>query len=78
MPQKIRMWEITPEDVPIEMTPDEINLERRLEKWLESDVSMLDANLMVIGRQVRTDFDKRIDLLCLDSSGALVVVELKK
>ena len=39
---------------------------------------MLDSNLLVIGRQVRTDFEGIIDLLCIDNSGDLVVVELKK
>lgn len=78
MPQEVRMWEVTPEDSLVEITSSGINLERRLESWLESDISMLDPDLMVIGRQVRTDFDGIIDLLCLDSDGGLVVVELKR
>lgn len=78
MPQNIRMWEVTKEDSLAEISSSEINLERRLEDWLESDISMLDPKLMVIGRQVRTDFGGEIDLLCLDSTGTLVIVELKK
>ena len=82
MPQKIRMWEITQDrltqDKLTEITSSEIDLEKRLEDWLVSDISMLESNLMVIGRQVRTDFGGEIDLLCLDSTGSLVVVELKK
>ena len=78
MPQQVRMWEITPENTLAEVTPSGINLEERLEDWLESDISMLDPDLMVIGRQVRTDFDGIIDLLCLDSEGGIVVVELKR
>ena len=78
MPQKIRMWEVTSKNSLNEITSSEISLEQRLEDCLESDISMLDLNLMVIGRQIRTDFGGEIDLLCLDSTGALVVVELKK
>ena len=78
MPQQVRMWEITPENTLAEVTPSGINLEEQLEDWLESDISMLDPNLLVIGRQVRTDFGGEIDLLCLDSAGDLVVVELKR
>ena len=78
MPQKIRMWEVTSDNSLSEITSSEINLEKQLEDWLESDISMLDSDLMVIGRQVRTDFGGEIDLLCLDSTGALVAVELKK
>ena len=42
------------------------------------DISMLDDNLLVVGRQVRTDSGRAIDLLCLDSAGDTVVVELKR
>ena len=78
MPQQVRMWEITPENTLAEVTPSGINLEERLEDWLESDISMLDPDLLVIGRQVRTPFSGIIDLLCLDSAGDTVIVELKK
>jgi hypothetical protein len=36
------------------------------------------SGLLVIGRQVLTDFSKEIDLLCMDSNGDLVIVELKR
>ena len=78
MPQQVRMWEVTPQDSLVEIASPGIDLEDRLEDWLESDISMLDPNLLVIGRQVRTDFGGEIDLLCLDSAGDLVVVELKR
>ena len=81
MPQKIRMWEVTPGNTLAEISSSEISLEERLEDWLESDISMLGSDLsdlMVIGRQVRTTYGGQIDLLCLDSSGDTVVVELKK
>ena len=76
--QKIRLWEITPDQKLAEMTNNQISLEERLEDWLESDISVLDPNLLVIGRQVTTDFGGIIDLLCLDSAGDTVVVELKQ
>lgn len=78
MPQKIRMWEVTTQNTLNEISSSEITLEERLEDWLESDISMLGPDLIVVGRQVRTDFGGEIDLLCLESSGDTVVVELKK
>ena len=42
------------------------------------DISILDPDLFVIGKQVRTDSGGAIDLLCLDSAGNTVVVELKR
>ena len=37
-----------------------------------------DSGLLIIGQQVRTAFNKEIDLLCMDSKGDLVIVELKR
>ena len=76
--QKIRLWEITPDQELAEMTTNQISLEERLEDWLVSDISVLDPDLLVIGRQITTDFNGVIDLLCLDSRGDSVVVELKQ
>ena len=78
MSQKIRMWEVTSHNTLAEISSSEINLEERLEDWLESDISILAPDLLVIGRQVQTAFGGQIDLLCLDSNGDTVVVELKK
>ena len=78
MTQQIRLWEITSDQKLNEIKGASIPLERNLEDWLENDISMLDANLLVIGRQVQTEFGGEIDLLCIDNSGDLVVVELKK
>ena len=78
MAQQIRLWEITTANTPAEVARREIDFERRLQGWLAADIDMLDPDLLVIGREVPTAFDGKIDLLCLDSSGGLVVVELKK
>ena len=76
--QKVRLWEVISDRDLYEIPNNEINLEKRLEDWLESDISVLDPNLLVIGRQVCTDYGGEIDLLCLDSAGDTVVVELKR
>ena len=78
MANKVRLWDVSSDRQPIEIPDKEISLEERLENWLASDISMLDPDLIVIGRQVATDFRGYIDLLCLDSSGDVVVVELKR
>ena len=76
--QQVHLWEVVSDKKLHEIPSDQINLEERLEDWLAPDISVLDPNLLVIGRQVRTDFGGTIDLLCLDSAGDTVVVELKK
>lgn len=78
MPQEIRLWAVEDEKKPKEVLPTKIGLEKRLHDWLEDDISMLDPNLLVIGREVTTKYGGRIDLLCIDSDGDLVAVELKQ
>jgi hypothetical protein len=78
MAQSIRLWTIEGGSALRELSQSRLDLESRLEAWLEADISILENNLLVIGRQVPTDFGGFIDLLCIDGSGALVVLELKR
>ena len=78
MPQDIRIWEVLEGDNLSELDKAKLNLEERIENWLENDISIITNDLLVIGRQVETDFGGVIDLLCLENSGDLVVVELKR
>ena len=76
--QEARLWEVIDEKTLRKVPGSQIAFEERLEGWLAKDISLLDPNLLVIGRQVRTDFGQAIDLLCLDNIGDTVVVELKR
>jgi len=78
MSEEVRLWRINAGDDLREIPRCALDLEARLEAWLERDISCLDPHLLVIGRQVETDFGGSIDLLCLDQDGDVVVVELKR
>jgi len=78
MPQDVKVWEITDGDTLKEITKEKLNLEERLENWLEKDISIISNNLLIIGKEVETDFGGFIDLLCVDHSGDIVIVELKR
>jgi hypothetical protein len=78
MAQSIRLWTIEGDSGLRELSQTKLNLESRLESWLEADISILENNLLVIGRQVATDYGGYIDLLCIDGEGDLVVLELKR
>lgn len=78
MPQKIRVWEVQDGDSLKELERSRLDMESRIECWLERDISILSDDLLVIGRQVVTDFGGAVDLLCLDRNGNLVLIELKR
>lgn len=78
MPVKFGLWRL--DDAGVAQVPSStIASEDRLEGIIEerSDILGL-GNLFQIGRQVITDFGKRIDLLLIDGQGDLWVVELKR
>jgi hypothetical protein len=75
--QTIRLWKITNENLG-EVKKSKLNLEERLEDWIENDVSIISSRLIVIGRQVETSYGGLIDLLCIDENGDVVIIELKR
>lgn len=77
MPEEVRLWEVDKDNL-IEISRAKLDKEDRIEKWVMRDISVLAPDLLVIGEQVETAYGKFIDLLCMDSSGGLVIVELKR
>lgn len=78
MPMDVRLWEVFDKDKLKEVLEAQLDLEERIENWLEDDISIISKDLLVIGRQVETDFGGFIDLLCLNSNGDVTIVELKR
>ena len=77
MPKEVHLWRIESE---VQLNPipfGKLDLEERLESWLVRDISVLDSDLLVIGRLVETEGGP-LDLLCIDEQGDLVIVELKR
>ena len=78
MPQNVRLWRVDDRGELDEISKSNLASERQLEDWLETDIDILDTNLLVIGRQVLTDYGHYLDFLCINNEGDLVVVELKR
>jgi len=78
MPQDVKLWEIINKSTLKEILKSKLDMENRLENWLEKDISIISDDLLVIGRQVVTDFGGAIDLLCMDYNGDIIIVELKR
>jgi hypothetical protein len=60
------------------ITPTGVGLEAQLESYIVSDPTMLGATLLIVGRQVMTAHGGFIDLLAIDDTGAVHVIELKR
>ena len=78
MPQEIRIWKIKNQISLKEIIRSKLDLEERIESWIEKDISIISSELLVIGRQIETDFGGVIDILCINPNGDLVIIELKR
>jgi len=76
MPLELSVYRIDKNIKKIDFIP--LDFESRLQEILANDISIADPNLMVIGREVKTDYAKRIDILAINRDGGLVVIELKR
>ena len=77
MSVKMSLWKVSGDDLE-EVQPTRLELEQRLENWLSKDASLTGLDVLIIGRQVQSEFGGRIDLLGMDEDGSLVVFELKR
>lgn len=78
MSVEIRLWQIQPNNQLDEIESTGLDLEERLEDWLEKDVTILSDDILLIGRQITTDFGGIIDLMGLNGNGDVVLIELKR
>ena len=80
MPTQIRIWEIEGDKIVARDNAvfAESHKEDQLENWIEQNPEILGEDLLVIARQLIIPEVGRSDLLCMDSNGKLVIVELKR
>lgn len=76
MPVELGIWRI--DGQARRLAPQSLDAEERLERLLHRGLDLLDEDILILGRQVNTDFGKRIDLLGLDVDGNVLVLELKR
>lgn len=56
----------------------QLDFEHRLQNLLDEDISLVSPVWMVIGREVLTSTGGEIDILCINPTGDLVILELKR
>ncbi len=76
MPIEVGIWRLGGKPEKIIMSA--LDSELRLEDALEKDLSILSSQLMFLARQVPTSYGKFVDMLTMDASGDLSVIELKR
>ena len=76
MPIEVGLWKMG--EMPQRVEFSAMETEKRLEDVLAKDLSILDPDLLLIGRQVPTAYGKFVDLLAIDREGNLTVIELKR
>ncbi|MED3919506.1 endonuclease NucS [Priestia aryabhattai] len=76
MPIEVSIWKVNDEVKKVVYSP--IESEKKLEDILVKDLSILSDDLLLIGRQIKTDYGKFIDMLAIDQEGNLSIIELKR
>lgn len=74
--EQIKLWKIESDNV-IKIDSKTLDYEHRLERWITEDITILSENLAIIGVQVVPPYGKKIDILAINSSGELVIIEFK-
>jgi hypothetical protein len=65
MSLNMKIWRINKGGL-IEVQDSSLESEAILEEWIAKDSSLLGLDLLIIGRQVVTEFGGRVDLLAID------------
>ena len=78
MPVKFGLWKVDADSVS-QVATSGMASEEQLEGIIEQRLEILGLDsLLLIGRQVFTEFGKKIDLLAINAQGDLYMIELKK
>ncbi len=77
MPFQMNLWQVNGSNLS-KIQRSRLDTEERLENWIAADPTIAGLDLLIIGRQVVTDYGGRVDLLGIDSEGNLAVLELKR
>lgn len=77
MPVEMAMWKMTA-DGPQALETSRLDFEQRLEDMIVNDPGLAGLPIMVLGRQVPTQYGGYVDVLGVDLEGRIHVVELKR
>ncbi|MCY3410517.1 MAG: DUF91 domain-containing protein [Candidatus Heimdallarchaeota archaeon] len=73
----VKLWQLDGENAK-ELNPTKIPKEFDFENWIENSPELIQSDIQIIGRQVNITNMGFIDLLGVDNSNRLVIIELKR
>lgn len=76
MPVTQSIWKV--DKKPTKLPFSALKNENELEEMICEDMSILDERWLLIGHQVPTEYGGILDILAIDESGNLIIIELKK
>lgn len=76
MPIEQVIWKFG--DTPQRLTEGTLDSERMLEELICKNINILNDQWLLIGQQVLTAYNSTVDLLAIDASGSLIIIELKR
>jgi hypothetical protein len=77
MPIEVGFWNVTRTNIK-KISYSVIESEKRLEEIITKDISIVDDNLLLIGKQIKTAYGKSVDILTIDQEGKVTIIELKR
>jgi hypothetical protein len=77
MPVEMAMWRMTSAG-PQLLESSRLDFEERLEDMIVNDPSLIGLPIMVLGRQVPTEYGGFVDVLGVDAEGRIHVIEVKR
>jgi hypothetical protein len=73
---KVGLWQVL-EDRLMRIQESILELEKSLEDWIAEDPSLLQAGLVIVGRQIDLE-GGRLDLLAIDPQGRWTIIEIQR
>lgn len=75
--EETKIWKVDNAHL-VELNKGKLDLEERIHDWIKKDIKIILPDAILIGSKIKTDHDKEVDLLAIDSSGDLIIIELKR
>lgn len=75
--EETKVWKVEQNNL-VQLNKGNLDLEQRIHDWIEKDIKIILPDALLLGSKIKTDHEKEVDLLAIDSNGDLIIIELKR